>query len=1178
VVSISVILGFVENAEALILTVNSNLPDQDGKFGDGKCDTGAGTEQNPYTGVCTFFAAQNEIQGTPGEHIIRFSIPMVATPNFGLVFEAATNADKITIDGGSDPNNPVIIEGFLSGFDLAEFNLNNIWMRNGLFSVSGSFVQKCNVINSYFTSDAGIRILTPLPQGCTITGNHVGFKPDGSDEGNGFGIAFDLFLDNSIVAGNVIGNSAPDPDHDGTCGNSVSAPALRIHGDNNKIFNNKIGTDPTGMLAKPNHEAIFVAGNNNEIYSNLISGNGHFPPNLHTPSCWGDGLLLTGSSNEVYDNLIGTDITGNAALPNTGIGIFLTGNNNCIGGKFEGANCLSTISTVGIVGNVLSGNLRDGIFVDDVTAVVNPDNNVILNNIIGKARTGLTLLGNGFNGITIFSNNNDIVDNLIVGSGFAGISLISANQNIIRNNFIGTDGNISLPNSFDGIFVSSDSGGNTIGGQNTGGMGEFEYSNIISGNSGDGIRFEDNNTLASPNLVFGNAIGINNAMIPIGNTENGISIIRSSGIEIGFDELNAISGNGMDGIFLEDSNNVFTKNNLIGETEPTTTSPIPSIPIPNGGFGVQLTGTSTLKNNAGGTMTLADGMEIKSGSTLNNEGIIHNVGPGSVINVNSGGTIDNSGTIDNESDNTITNKGDIENSGSIENKGELTNFADGTINNPGTIDNQSSPSVTGSLINNLGAIFNDGTMINSGTISTTGTIDNSGTIDNKFLHDIINFGTITNNNPDGIIKNSGNITNKPGGIITNNSNGPGNQPGIINNPDGVIKNSGTFNNFGTIINNSDGDSENGGIENSGTITNNQGGTITNNEGSNISNSKTITNNLGGTITNNSYGSRDKSGITNKDGGTINNFGIINNDPQGTPDTQEQTGILNQVGGEILNPGDIKNSGGTSGSPSFVNEGSVNNSGAITNDGFFANRSNPNTKGIIDNSGTITNNSGDINNAGFRNNGIINNNMNGMITNLGFILNSGALKNNNGGTISNLVTITNDNSGKISNSGNIINSGIIHNDFTIDNDGTITNFDTINNSGTITNSVSGTINNSTGPINNSGNILNCGTYTGDLPSGNAIIPCDITEDTTISSDLVIPQAITLSIRESTTVLLESGEIDNSGTIRIFGDLKILDDAFLTNHNFIEILPDGSVNIESGGKLIIKSGGTVTGSGP
>jgi len=236
------------------------------------------------------------------------------------------------------------------------------------------------------------------------------------------------------------------------------------------------------------------------------------------------------------------------------------------------------------------------------------------------------------------------------------------------------------------------------------------------------------------------------------------------------------------------------------------------------------------------------------------------------------------------------------------------------------------------------------------------------------------------------------------------------------------------------------------------------------------------------------------------------------------------------GGTINNLGTIDISGGRI----TASGGTINNSGAIT----------VNSEGQLRAmSGSITNNSGGtitINSGGSStNNGSITNNSGGIIT-----INSG------GAIFSNSVNVVY-NYGTIINTGTFtLLGGILENrsggTFTNNSGGTIANNNNGDTIGLIKNLLGSTLTNS-GTITNSGNIVSCGTYTGALPSsGNQIIFCTTTGNTTITLDATIP--------------LESDFTVNSG-------------ALVTINSGVTLTIDRNLIVKSGGGVLIKSGGTL-----
>src|SRR5262249_45226714 len=97
------------------------------------------------------------------------------------------------------------------------------------------------------------------------------------------------------------------------------------------VQGNKIGTNAAGTAAIPN--MVAGVGADNFATNNTIGGTSAAARNIISGN--GDGIRLNSASSIlVQGNYIGTDVTGAAALPNTGRGIvvYAGGSNNTIGG------------------------------------------------------------------------------------------------------------------------------------------------------------------------------------------------------------------------------------------------------------------------------------------------------------------------------------------------------------------------------------------------------------------------------------------------------------------------------------------------------------------------------------------------------------------------------------------------------------------------------------------------------------------------------------------------------------------------------------------------------------------------------------------------------------------------------------------------------------------------------
>ena len=380
----------------------------------------------------------------------------------------------------------------------------------------------------------------------------------------------------------------------------VNPPGITMAG-------NKIGTNLSGTAALPNYYGILLVGGGGNLIGGTTPGSG----NLISGNTK-DGIRInTSSTNRVQGNTIGANQSGSAPIPNqTGIFIGFGACNNIIGGGTAG------------MGNVISGNTWDGIFIQNETSV----GNQLLGNRIGTNRGGTSALPND-NGVVVISARETIIGgadlstpwacdgpcNLISGNTSFGIT----NQGVsaggseppgtvdmgsqVLGNFIGTDlsGTSAIPN-LAGVDLSYQAGGNRVGGSSPLGEG-----NLLSGNQYDGVVIRD--LWANDNQVCGNRIGTKadgNAALP--NGENGVKIYGSaSGNVIGGESAglgNLISGNALFGISLSGENT--TSNQILGNQ-----------------IGTNAAGTNALPNLIGGIRLLffVSGTEIRGNVISGNE-------------------------------------------------------------------------------------------------------------------------------------------------------------------------------------------------------------------------------------------------------------------------------------------------------------------------------------------------------------------------------------------------------------------------------------------------------------------------------------------------------------------------------------------------------------------------------
>jgi uncharacterized repeat protein (TIGR01451 family) len=350
-------------------------------------------------------------------------------------------------------------------------------------------------------------------------------------------------------------------------------------------------------------EAVTIDGTSQPGFagSPLIELNGFVVP------AGGSGLSIT-SGNCTVRALVINRFTDNSGSGGGGI-ILQTGGNNLLEGNFIGTNVAGTLATANFTGvvisdssgntvggmlpssrNVLSGNIRAGVFLAGAST-----GNQIQGNFIGTDVTGTAALGNN-SGVQF----EGVANNTLGGTTAGARNIISKNSvgvlirlgsigNIVQGNFIGTDvsGTVALANDSNGVTVQ-DSTGNTIGGTAVG------AGNVISGNGARGLSI----LAGSGNLAQGNFIGTNAAgTAALGNSQ-GLSIADSPGNTIGGTAAgarNIISGNDGSGIMV--SGSPATGNQVQGNFIGTDSSG--AVALANNGIGVVITNGAS-NNSVGG--------------------------------------------------------------------------------------------------------------------------------------------------------------------------------------------------------------------------------------------------------------------------------------------------------------------------------------------------------------------------------------------------------------------------------------------------------------------------------------------------------------------------------------------------------------------------------------------------
>ena len=485
-----------------------------------------------------------------------------------------------------------------------------------------------------------------------VEGNYIGTDVHGTaalpNQGNGVSIV-------DGAANNTIG-SMTAANRNVISGNHLNGVLIGVEPNpvpsdvpapNNTVEGNYIGTDTTGEKVLGNRAAGVVVNAPGNTVGGTVAGTG----NLISAN-GGDGVDIAkaaAANNNVQGNFIGTNLEGTFALGNSahGVAVEQGANNNVVGGLTQGS---ATVISPGVgsmaggaaafVGNLISGNTKDGVDVSGSTSTENR----IQGNFIGTAANGGAALGNAVGIVVEEAANNSIGGddagggggNLISGNHGDGVDISSAKggnvsgaNNLVEGNFIGTDlaGGAALGNGGAGVHVSGASD-NFIGGT------VLNQGNLISGNAGAGVQISSSGKIpdaGADNLVQQNRIGTNlQGTIALANAA-GVTIQSGSGNQIGGADPNArniISGNTGAGVSIQGTTTAgnLVQGNYIG------TQVNAAAALGNGGAGVSIgdrpSGGTAVGDIIGGQAAGAgnlisgnggDGVQITAASTTANQ-------------------------------------------------------------------------------------------------------------------------------------------------------------------------------------------------------------------------------------------------------------------------------------------------------------------------------------------------------------------------------------------------------------------------------------------------------------------------------------------------------------------------------------------------------------------------------
>jgi CSLREA domain-containing protein len=409
-------------ATALVFTVNSTSDADDSNIGDGVCASGSG---------CTLRAAIEEANRHFGPDTILFNIPGDGLKTIQLGSRLPSLFDGsggTTIDGYSQSGAQANTDGLVSNAQIM------IEIRgNGPSAFDAFAIQSAgNVIRglAIFNGKRGIYFLGSGSRNNLLVGNFIGTNAAGTfghtvHTLHASGVDMDTGANN-----NQVGGTSP-ADRNVVSGNARHGINFNSEAtDNNAVYNNLIGTNPsgTGRLQNLRHGIDMNSGPSYNIVGgtgpgqrNILSGNGENQDEAFAAGIEISHDALT-SFNQVIGNCIGTDPTCN------------TGPSWTIN-RHYGIRIEDRVNNNTVADNVIGNNPHGGIRITGSST----NRNQIYNNRIGISLNN-TAIPNGSFGIQIARSSkfNQIGPGNIITNSPVGVQVLDTgtDQHRITQNSI----------------------------------------------------------------------------------------------------------------------------------------------------------------------------------------------------------------------------------------------------------------------------------------------------------------------------------------------------------------------------------------------------------------------------------------------------------------------------------------------------------------------------------------------------------------------------------------------------------------------------------------------------------------------------------------------------------------------------------------------------------------------
>ncbi len=370
--------------------------------------------------------------------------------------------------------------------------------------IGGSTEDELNLISGNTTD--GILITGSGTDSNTVSGNHIGLDSGGLDALDDSDVQDPLRNGITIEDGARLNLIGGDTDGERNVisGNRANGIRINTSASFNTISGNYIGTDKTGQSAVPN--LINGVEIANSAAENIIGGFSDEERNVISGNLRGVSILASGTGNKIRGNYIGTDKDGEDFIRNQ-VGISVNGPGTIIGGGQIGA------------GNLLSGNQFYGIEVTSASAT----DTIIQGNLIGTDWTGNVQLANLGGGIIVTAgtatigvvgdlSNDNREGNVIAGNGAFGIELRATGTTVAGNRIGVLMNDSALTNTGHQVLVKGDT---NIIGTDGDGTADIAERNFIVG-AGTGVASVYLDTTANFNRVSGNYIGTKDGINPLG--------------------------------------------------------------------------------------------------------------------------------------------------------------------------------------------------------------------------------------------------------------------------------------------------------------------------------------------------------------------------------------------------------------------------------------------------------------------------------------------------------------------------------------------------------------------------------------------------------------------------------------------------------------------------------------